>query len=191
MNPSQIAVLAVAVVLVLVVVGLVVARKRRTRGLAEKFGPEYERTVAAAGKRSKAEAELEERARRVEKLQIRALSVEEQHRYSELWRIAQERFVDSPAAAVAEADQLVTEVMRARGYPMADFDQRAADISVDYPQIVSNYRSAHDLALRSHTGKATTEDLRQAMVHYRTLFEDLRGASAPAPEPELVGARKE
>jgi len=178
--------MAVAVAtVVLVVLGVfLAARRRRSRALADKFGPEYQRTVEAAGERSKAEAELERRARRVEHLDIRPLTTGERGRYSGLWHVAQERFVDSPAMAVAEADQLVAEVMRVRGYPMADFEQRAEDISVVYPQLVTNYRAAHAIALDSAAKRAGTEDLRQAMVHYRALFEELLGA--PVKEPELV-----
>ena len=157
-------------------------RRRRTATLTSRFGPEYERTVAEMGTKSKAEAELAARAKRRETLQIHALPPQDRERYLVLWRTTQARFVDSPAAAVAEADQLVAEVMRLRGYPMTDFDQRAADISVDYPQLVQNYREAHRLALASDAGKAGTEDLRQAMVHYRALFEEL----LMAHEPELV-----
>jgi FtsZ-interacting cell division protein ZipA len=181
---------AVAVVLIAIVAAaLAASRRRRSQALADRFGPEYERTVAHAEKKSQAEAELEERARRVEKLNIRALTQPEQQRYAELWRVAQERFVDSPAAAVAEADHLVTEVMTTRGYPMADFEQRAADVSVDHPHLVENYRAGHALAVRSHGGQAGTEDLRQAMVHYRALFEELLGVPTKEPEPELVGSR--
>jgi hypothetical protein len=159
-------------------------RRRRTATLSSRFGPEYERTVTELGKKSKAEAELAARARRRETLDIHPLTPAERDRYLALWRTTQARFVDGPGAAVSEADLLVAEVMRMRGYPMADFDQRAADISVDYPQLVQNYREAHRLAEASHAGQAGTEDLRQAMVHYRALFEEL----LMAHEEELVGA---
>ena len=159
-------------------------RKRRSHALSAKFGPEYGLAVERAGKRTKAEAELEGRAKHVEQLEIRPLSTTEWDRYSELWRSAQERFVDSPPMAVAEADQLVTEVMRVRGYPMTDFEQRAADVSIVHPHLVANYRAAHAIAESSAGQKASTEDLRQAMVHYRALFEELLGV--PAREPELV-----
>jgi hypothetical protein len=175
---------AVVLVLVVALVAYVVSRQRRTKLLADRFGPEYQRTVEEVGKRSKAEKELAERAKRVEKYVIRPLSDAERNRFGDLWRKAQARFVDSPVAAVAEADQLVTEVMTLRGYPMADFDHRAADLSVDHPKVIDHYRSAHGLALESHHGQASTEDLRQAMVHYRALFEDL----LEVPQMELVGA---
>jgi hypothetical protein len=185
MMPTQI-VVAVAVVVALVV-GLAVIlgmRKRHTRTLADKFGPEYDRALETTGQKAKAEAELDARTKRVEHLQIRPLTPQEHDRFAGLWRTAQERFVDSPPTAVAEADQLVTEVMRVRGYPMTDFEQRAADVSVIHPHLVTNYRAAHAIAMNSAGQQASTEDLRQAMVHYRALFEELLGV--PATEPELV-----
>jgi hypothetical protein len=184
MTPSQ--VLTLVVIAGVVVIALTVwlfARKHRSRALAARFGPEYERTLELAGKKSKAEAELEARARRVEQLTIRALTEAERSRYAQMWHAAQERFVDSPPLAVGEADQLVTEVMRVRGYPMADFEQRAADVSVDHPHLVTNYRAAHAIALSSADQRASTEDLRQAMVHYRALFEELLGVTLKEPEP--------
>lgn len=187
MDSSQLALLAVlAVVAILALVFLVTARKKKSRALADTFGPEYDRTVAAVGKRTKAEKELEERQRRVAQLHVRALTTAERHRFAELWRVAQERFVDNPGTAVAEADQLITEVMRVRGYPMSDFEHRAGDVSVVYPQVVQNYRAAHALAERSRAGDADTEDLRQSMVHYRALFEELLGTALSESEPELV-----
>ena len=176
--------LVAAAALVVVLLAVVSIRRRRSRALAQRFGPEYDRTVEAVGKRSKAEAELEARKRHVEHLQIRDLTAAERDRYAQLWHVAQERFVDSPPLAVAEADQLVAEVMRVKGLPMADFEQRAADISVLHPQLVTNYRAAHAIALSSAGQRAGTEDLRQAMVHYRALFEELLGAGVR--EPELV-----
>ena len=185
MTSSQILLVVVVAAIVLAALGVwLVARQRRSRALAARFGPEYARTVEQAGRKSKAEAELAARAKRVEKLEIRALTTAERDRYAEMWRVAQERFVDSPPMAVAEADHLVTEVMRVRGYPMADFEQQAADISVDHPHLVTNYRSAHAIAASSAKDKAGTEELRQAMVHYRALFEELLGAAVK--EPELV-----
>jgi len=122
----------------------------------------------------------------VENLDIRDLTTAERDRYAGLWHVAQERFVDSPQMAVAEADQLVAEVMRQRGYPMTDFEQRAADISVAHPHLVTNYRAAHAIAVNSAGQKASTEDLRQAMVHYRALFEELLGTGVKEKEAELV-----
>ena len=181
MTNSQIVVAVIAVGVLFVVLAVATAmRRRRSRVLADKFGPEYERTVEAAG-RAKAEAELAARAKRVEHFQIRALTPAERDRYTELWRVAQQHFVDNPHMSVAEADQLVAEVMRARGYPMSDFEQRAADISVDHPHLVTNYRAAHAIAAKSAGLKAGTEDLRQAMVHYRALFEDLLESEKAEP----------
>jgi hypothetical protein len=150
-------------------------RKRRstTPGLRQKFGPEYDRAVLAHGSSSKAEAKLADREKRIDKLNIRDLDATERERYSKEWQAVQARFVDSPKGAVAEADDLVSSVMKARGYLIADFDQRAADISVDHPRVVENYRSADEIALRAGKEAATTEDLRTAMIHYRSLFEEL------------------
>jgi hypothetical protein len=142
-----------------------------TADLRKKFGPEYDRAVLTHG--SKAEDKLADREKRIEKLNIRDLDPMGRERYSKQWQSVQSRFVDSPKGAVAEADDLVSSVMTARGYPVADFDQRAADISVDHPRVVQNYRSAHEIALRAGRDAATTEDLRTAMIHYRSLFEEL------------------
>jgi hypothetical protein len=172
MDPRLIAVAGAVIVIVAVGAWLYV-RKRRgtTAGLRQKFGPEYDRAVLAHG--SKAEAKLADREKRVEKLNLRDLDAMERERYSKQWQAVQARFVDSPKGAVAEADDMVSSVMKARGYPVSDFDQRAADISVDHPRVVENYRSAHEIALRSGKEGATTEDLRTAMIHYRSLFEEL------------------
>jgi hypothetical protein len=178
-----------AIVVGIVIVGLVLwalTRGRRHKELASRFGPEYDRTVAEMGKRSVAEKELEARAKRVEKLHIQPLTPEDGERFREQWRAAQARFVDNPLSAVAEADKLVAEVMRVRGYPVAEFEQRAADLSVDHPVVVDNYRRAHALALSAENGKAGTEELRQSMVYYRTLFDELLGVPARETEPELV-----
>jgi hypothetical protein len=148
-------------------------RRSTTADLRQKFGPEYDRAVLAHGSERKAEANLTEREKRVEKLKIRDLDPIEHERFSRQWKSVQSHFVDSPKGAVAEADDLVSSVMKARGYPISDFDQRSADISVDHPRLVENYRSAHDIALRVGKDEATTEDLRTAMVHYRSLFEEL------------------
>lgn len=148
-------------------------RRRRSSELRRTFGPEYDRTVENAGKRSEAERELEHRRERVRQLEIRPLPPEEAERFARGWQQVQKRFVDAPAGAVDDADRLVTELMQRRGYPMTDFEQRSADLSVDHPLVVENYRAAHALALRARNGGADTEELRQAMVHYRTLFEDL------------------
>jgi hypothetical protein len=147
-------------------------RQRRVR-LRERFGPEYDRAVETAGGPAKAEADLEERARRVERLKIRPLSREQADSFARHWRQIQGRFVDDPNGAVEAADHLVAQVMAARGYPLDDFETRAADLSVDHPRVVENYRIARGVAIRREQGKAETEELRQAVVNYRTLFEDL------------------
>ena len=141
--------------------------------LRKQFGPEYKHAVDQYGDQRKAEAELAARDERIRKLEIRDLTLEEQNRFSDAWKKTQRRFVDEPSRAVGDADGLVKEVMRLRGYPVGDFDQRSADISVNYPNVVTNYRAAHDIAARNKSGEATTEDLRQAMVCYRSLFEEL------------------
>jgi len=163
------------IVVVLIVLGAVwfLARKRRSDKLQERFGPEYERAVSDFGGRGQAESELEARRRRVEQLNVRPLSAPDQERFAIAWRSAQARFVDDPSGAIAEADKLVGELMQTRGYPVGDFEQRAADVSVNHPNVVTNYRAAHLIALDSERGAASTEDLRQAMVHYKALFEDL------------------
>jgi hypothetical protein len=146
---------------------------RRRRGLRETFGPEYERTVADAPTRREAESELSERQKRRAELDLRPLEPAARERHRGEWQRAQERFVDDPAGAVGDADALIKEVMRERGYPVQDFEQRAADVSVDHPEVVANYRAAHAISIANERGKASTEDLRTAMVHYRSLFAEL------------------
>src|SRR6202167_1900749 len=174
LDPKLIALVG-AVILIIAVVVWLYARKRKstTADLRQKFGPEYERAVLAHGSERKAEAKLADRERRVEKLNIRDLDSMERERFSKRWEAVQSRFVDSPKGAVAEADDLVSSVMKIRGYPVSDFDQRAADISVDHPRVVENYRLAHQIALRVGKDAASTEDLRTAMIHYRSLFDEL------------------
>jgi hypothetical protein len=172
---------AVAVLLAAGIAIWFIARKRRTAGLRTQFGEaEYARTLKEGGSRRQAESALDKRADRVEALHIRPLSSEAQARFVEAWGKIQARFVDGPGSAVADADQLLGDVMSTRGYPVGDFEQRAADISVDHPQVLENYRIAHQCALRQTRGQASTEDLRQAMIHYRTLFEEL------VAQPEAV-----
>src|SRR5262249_15333112 len=150
-------------------------QRQRTRRLRSSFGPEYDRAVRDRGNQWKAEKELTAREKRVEKLHLRTLTREDIGRFSAAWTDIQTQCGDAPREAVAKAHRLVREVMETRGYPMGDFEQRAADISVDHADVVSNYRAAHELAARDAAGQATTEDLRQAMVHYRVLFDDLLG----------------
>jgi hypothetical protein len=173
LTSNQIAAIVVAVIALVAIVLIVWAfQRRRTQRLRAQFGPEYDRTVALAG-RSKAEARLAERSERVHKLSIRALTSTERERFADEWGRVQTHFVDAPAGAVAEADQLLGDVMATCGYPVGDFEQRAADISVDHPIVVQNYRAAHNIALRHLSGQATTEELRRAMIHYRALFDEL------------------
>jgi hypothetical protein len=164
-------------VALLVVVGAVVAfamqNDKRRRELRDGFGPEYHKTLSRTGNRSEAEKELKERQKRVSTFNLKPLMSADAARFSDEWRQCQERFVDDPNAAIGDADRLVQEVMQARGYPMSDFDQRAADVSVDHPEVVQNYRSAHQIAQSNERGGASTEDLRQAVVHFRSLFVGL------------------
>jgi hypothetical protein len=173
MDTSVAILLAIILVIVVGAVAWSLMQRRRTEDLRARFGPEYDRAVHELGDQRQAEAELEARQKRVERLDIQPLSTSERDRFAEAWRATQARFVDEPAAAITDADRLVAEVMRARGYPVGDFEQRAADISVDHPNVLANYRAAHRIALANERGEANTEDLRQAMVHYRALFEDL------------------
>ena len=146
--------------------------RRRHLNLRERFGPEYERTVEAVGS-ARADAVLRERAERVSRFNLRKLTRDQADAFAREWRRVQARFVDNPDDAVGEADQLVTQVMAARGYPIEDFDRRADDLSVDHPVVVENYRTARGFALRRQRGEAGTEELRQAVVNYRALFDDL------------------
>jgi len=167
-------VIAVAVVLFAGIVIWLFIRDRRTKRLRTQFGgAEYTRAVKEGGSRQKAEAALDKRAERVENLHIRPLAPADRARFVESWDKIQARFVDGPGGAVTDADQLLGDVMSTRGYPVSDFEQRAADISVSHPLVLDNYRAAHERALRQTRGQANTEDLRQAMIHYRTLFEVL------------------
>jgi FtsZ-interacting cell division protein ZipA len=172
-------VIAAVVILVIVVVALLYRRKRRSGMLRQRFGPEYERVVRDKGDVRKAEGVLEMRARKREELKIVPLSAAVRSDFSKRWMQVQSRFVDDPKGAVADADQLVTEIMHARGYPMADFDHQAEIISVDHPVVVQNYRAAHEIAVRHGRGESSTEDLRKAMVHYRSLFDELLEDSIP------------
>jgi hypothetical protein len=169
------------VVLVVIVVALVVVallaflalRQRRSQRLQEQFGPEYGRTLARTGDRRATETDLTAREKRRRDLDIVELEPAARDRYLGEWRAAQNRFVDDPAAATREADVLVAKVMRDRGYPVDDFDQRATDVSVDHPQVAENYRAAHAVSRANEKGLASTDDLRQAFVYYRSLFAEL------------------
>jgi hypothetical protein len=177
-------IIGLVVIVVAGIAALLFMRKRRTARLRTQFGgPEYTRTVREGGNQRRAENKLEKRAERVESFHIRALAPADHARFMESWRKVQGRFVDSPGGAVTEADQLLGDVMSLRGYPVSDFEQRAADISVDHPLVMENYRAGHGIAVRQTLGQTTTEELRQAMIHYRTLFEDLVG------KPEMAHAK--
>lgn len=179
MNPNLLdpRLLIVAAAVIVIVAGLAWYYMRRRRNataeLRQRYGPEYERALQEHGSERKAEAKLADREKRVEMLNIRELDATERQRFSERWASVQSSFVDSPKGAVTQADDLVSSLMKARGYPVSDFDQRAADISVDHPRVVENYRTAHEIAVRVGKDIATTEDLRTAMIHYRSLFEEL------------------
>ncbi|HEV2579054.1 MAG TPA: hypothetical protein VGU25_17750 [Acidobacteriaceae bacterium] len=179
---------AIIVVLAIIVIAAIVISRRRQRSthLKQHFGSEYDRALQQHGNAAKAEAALAEREERVHKLTIRELPASERAAYADEWAAVQRRFVDDPSMAVNEADRLVNRVMTARGYPMGDFDQRAEDISVNYPTVVQNYRSAREIAVRRSTGSASTEDLRQAMVYYRSLFDELLGTPAAAASDPTV-----
>jgi len=166
--------LIIAFVVVAAIATLLFLRKRRSERLRSKFGSaEYARAIEESGNRRHAEAGLEKRTERVESFHVRPITPGDRARFADSWRRIQARFVDGPSSAVAEADQLLGDVMSTRGYPVSDFEQRAADISVDHPLVMENYRAAHEIALRQVKGKASTEDLRQAMIHYRALFDEL------------------
>jgi hypothetical protein len=174
-NTTYIAILAVVLVLVVLAIVLVpvFARRKRSERLQDQFGPEYDHTVQALGDEKKAQTELEERQKHVQALDIRPLSEAERQRYLADWAAVQSKFVDEPREATVDADHLIMEVMQLRGYPVSDFEERAADVSVNYPALVSNYRAAREIALKNEQQQADTEELRQATIYYRSLFEEL------------------
>jgi hypothetical protein len=174
-------VIALAAVVVLAIVVWQALARRRTGQLQEQFGPEYDRAVGTAESKREAEAELHAREERRRELEIRPLPSAARYRHLEAWQGVQSQFVDDPSAAVARADELIQSVMSERGYPVEDFEQRAADVSVDHPQVVENYREGHRLAQSSANGSGSTEDLRQAMRRYRALFDELVEPAADDP----------
>lgn len=188
MNPTLIGIIALVA---LAAVALIIIGQRRTRSLHEKFGPEYDRTLKSMRDRGRAESDLIKRVERVEVLAIRPLAAADRARFEQSWQADQARFVDDPRGAVKEADRLVADLMQVRGYPVGDFAQRAADVSVDHPHVVSEYRAAHEIAERDARGEADTEELRKAMVHYRVLFQDLLIADAPSREAEARSTTRE
>ncbi len=179
-DPRLITVGVAILIIILIGIALYVQRRRkRTSELRQRFGAEYERTVREHGSVNKAQTKLEDREARVGRLNIRALGATERERFVADWQSVQSHFVDRPKNAVTEADQLVSSLMQARGYPLADFDQRAADISVNHPRLMEDYRSAHGVALRAGSNRTSTEDLRTAMLQYRTLFDELVETKTP------------
>jgi hypothetical protein len=181
-------VIVVAVLVVVAIAGFALwaMQRRRSQELRQRFGPEYQRTVGSAHDKRKAEADLRARQERVDALEVRPLDAVARDRFSERWGEIQALFVDDPGSAVDQADTLIGEVMRARGYPVGDFEQRASDISVNHPQVVDHYRTAHTIATRRPSGDGATEQLRQAFVHYRALFADLLEMAEPEAEGRVA-----
>ena len=176
-----------AVVVVVLVAAWLFYQKRQSDHLRSRFGEEYEHEVEEKGSRRKAESELAQREKRVKKLDIRPLEPAARDGFRHRWTEVQARFVDEPAGAVSEADDLLGEVMRTRGYPVSDFEQQAGDISVDHPDVVKHYRAGHDIAVRHERGEASTEELRQAMIHYRELFDELVDEQPAQGEEQVRG----
>jgi hypothetical protein len=188
-NTTTIILIVLAVLVVLAIVGFLVMQKKKRDSLRSQFGPEYDRTVEGSDKRRDGERELRERAERRKELDIRPLEPARRDAFAADWRATQEEFVDRPAEAVSRANTLVEQVMKERGYPVDDFEQMSRDISVDHANVVSEYRSAHEISQLNDRKQATTEQLRQAMVHYRSMFADLldagdhdRRSDAPYPD---------
>lgn len=180
--------IVLGVIIVAAVAVYLVMRNRRTAALREHFGDEYDRTVDQAGGRAKAEAALKEREERVAKLDIRPLTEQERAAFSSEWRDVKALFVNSPAEAVLHADRLLATIMTARGYPMADFDRRYEDLTVDHGEVARHYREGHDITMRQRRGQASTEDLRQAMIHFEALFDDLvNEVSGQVENPPVKG----
>ena len=174
MNSTYVVVIVVVVLVIVgAILGLVFSRRKRSERYHDQYGPEYDRTVQAMGSKKKAQIELEERRKHVETLDIRPLTASERERYLADWAAVQSRFVDEPGQAIGDADRLIMQVMQMRNYPVSDFEQRAADLSVNYPALVTNYRAARDIAIKNEQHQANTEELRQAMIYYRSLFDEL------------------
>jgi len=177
------------IALAAVAAAIISHRHRQSLKLQRRFGAEYDRSVERLGSRTKAEAELRAREKRVADLHIAPLAPADAARFTQSWNALQSRFIDSPKGVVVEAEQLVRELLLKRGYPMGDFERRAADMSVDHPAIVENYRAAQAIAVRAERGEADTEQLRKAVVHYRTLFDELlevRPVKETVPPPRQV-----
>lgn len=193
MTQTQLLILVGVCVLVAVAIGVFFTmRQRRSVALRQRFGPEYSRTLDRVGDREKAESELRQRERRVSRLRIEPLAPAEAARFDNAWKSVQARFVDNPVDAVAKADDLIRSLMTRRGYPVGDFEARAADISVDHPRVVEHYRQGHAIALRQERGQSNTEELRRALIHYRELFDELlevRSAHQPGHAGYVAGAK--
>jgi hypothetical protein len=185
MSTELVIAIVVAVIVLVAIIAYLVSQRRRSEGLRNRFGPEYGRTVHEYGDQSQAEAALGAREERVKQFETLPLTDQGRARFTEQWRALEVRFVDDPKGAIAEADQLISSVMQARGYPESDFQQRVADLSTTYPRLVDDYRTIHDLSLRTQRGEGSTEDLRKALVSCRRLFEELVGTQEPEkPESE-------
>ena len=183
MSTLTITIIVVAVVVIIgVILGLIFTGRNRSEKFHKDFGPEYDRTVQTMGGEKKAQTELNELQKHVAALDIRPLSISERERYLAEWTAVQSKFVDEPGQAIKDADRLIVEVLQLRGYPVSDFEQRAADISVNYPALVTNYRAARETAIRNEHHQAGTEDLRKAMINYRSLFDELLKSETVAPE---------
>jgi hypothetical protein len=193
MQPDQTTVIAIlALIVVAALVLWLLYRSRRTAGLRDRFGKEeYDRTRASLGGRAKAEAALIEREKRVHKLELRPLGPAERQRFTDEWHGAKAAFVDDPAVAVISADRAIGGVMGARGYPVDDFDARYESLTVDHGEVARHYRAGHDIADKQKAGQATTEDLRQAMIHYEALFEELVNEQPERPEGALTRQAQE
>lgn len=180
MDNNTLIVVVVAVVLAVAALALLLTRRRRTDALRARFGPEYERTVTTTGKVSEAERVLQERQKRVAGFSLRSITPDEAQRFTTSWKNVQARFVDDPRTAVLEADRLIGDVMRARGYPVDDPARQLEDLSVDHAHVIEPYRAGRAIVVRHEQGAASTEDLRQAMVHFRALFEELAAGATTA-----------
>lgn len=191
MNSTVMAIIAVVILIVAIALIVMLVRRGRSQRLKSKFGPEYDRTVQQAGNRSKAEKDLESRQKRRKGLEIRPLDPGLRERYAREWQQVQADFVDAPSDAVRRADQLITQVMRERGYPTDNFEQRSSDVSVDHPQVVEDYRAAQKISMANRENKASTEDLRLAMRYYRSLFDDLLGKGGDAQRSEASASRSD
>jgi hypothetical protein len=185
MDPKLIAIIIAVAVIVVLIIAWMVIRRQRTAKLRTHFGAEYERTVREVGPQ-RAESDLLEREKRVKRFSLRPLTAEERERFVNEWRDVQSRFVDDPRGAVSDADVLLDRLMQARGYPKSEFEQRAADVSVGHPRAVDSYRAAHQIALRQRQGQANTEDLRNAVIYYRSLFDDLLETTSTKLKTEVA-----